>query len=51
MYAGKGRRGGGGVEPKGYTYCFGDVISLLKRVQRERVGSNIWVIQVYILYG
>ena len=41
MYADKG---GGAVEPKGYTYCFGDIILLLKFVQRERVGSNIWII-------
>ena len=48
MYADKG---GGVVEPKGYTYCFGDIILLLKYVQKERVGSNIWVILAYILYG
>ena len=34
---------GGVVEPKGYIYYFGDIILLLKYVQKER-GSNIWVI-------
>ena len=36
MYADKRERV---VEAKGYTYCFGDVILLLKCVQREWVGS------------
>ena len=36
MYADKG---GVVVEPKGYTYCFDDVILLLKCIQRERVGQ------------
>ena len=36
--------GGGGVEgelgePKGYIYCFGDIILLLKCVQGEKVKS------------
>ena len=43
-------KGGGVVEPKGYIYYFGDIILLLKYVQKER-SSNIWVIWAYILYG